>query len=103
MAKIKPWPSGLSPDDDSERERGQPAASYTVWMKSLVFNGNGCTVYGADGRVAYRVDNYGCRGGRVVFFMDRAGSSLVRIQRKVGAVHCIHIKIRRRKKRDRDR
>jgi|UniRef100_A0A804UHT6 hypothetical protein len=87
MAKIKPWPAGLSPDDDSERERGQAAASYTVWMKSLVFNGNGCTVYGADGRVAYRVDNYGCRGGREVFFMDRAGSSLVRIQRKVGAVH----------------
>ena len=51
-------------------------------MKSLVFNGNGCTVYGADGGVAFRVDNYGCRGGREVFFMDRAGKTLIRIQRK---------------------
>jgi uncharacterized protein YxjI len=51
-------------------------------MKSLVFNGNGCTVYGADGSVAFRVDNYGCRGGREVFFMDRAGKTLIRIRRK---------------------
>jgi hypothetical protein len=51
-------------------------------MKSLVFNGNGCTVYGADGGVAFRVDNYGCRGGREVFLMDRAGKTLIRIQRK---------------------
>jgi len=97
MAKIKPWPAGLSSarssvdDDDecqswqSQGEQKQAAAVYTVWMKSLVFNGNGCTVYGADGRVAYRVDNYGCRGGREVFFMDRAGSNLIRIQRKVGS------------------
>ena len=53
-----------------------------MWMKSLVFSGNGCTVYGADGRVAFRVDNYGCRGGREVFFMDRDGKTLIRIQRK---------------------
>jgi hypothetical protein len=39
-------------------------------------------VYGADGGVAFRVDNYGCRGGREVFLMDRAGKTLIRIQRK---------------------
>jgi hypothetical protein len=103
MAKIKPWPAagllspaGSSSDDNDEccqssqgaveqkqQAAAAAAAEYTVWMKSLVFNGNGCTVYGADGRVAYRVDNYGCRGGREVFFMDRAGSNLIRIQRKV--------------------
>ncbi|RLM60650.1 protein LURP-one-related 11-like [Panicum miliaceum] len=33
---------------------------YTVWMKSLVFHGHGCTTYGQDGRVAYHVDNYAC-------------------------------------------
>ncbi|EES04155.1 protein LURP-one-related 11 [Sorghum bicolor] len=99
MAKIKPWPAagllspaGSSSDDNDEccqssqgaveQQQQAAAAEYTVWMKSLVFNGNGCTVYGADGRVAYRVDNYGCRGGREVFFMDRAGSNLIRIQRK---------------------
>jgi uncharacterized protein YxjI len=51
-------------------------------MKSLVFNGNGCAVYGPDGSVAFRVDNYGCRGGREVFLMDRTGNALIRIRRK---------------------
>jgi uncharacterized protein YxjI len=51
-------------------------------MKSLVFNGSGCTVYTPDGGVAFRVDNYGSRGGREVFFMDRDGSTLIRIRRK---------------------
>jgi uncharacterized protein YxjI len=51
-------------------------------MKSLVFNGSGCTVYTPDGAVAFRVDNYSCRGGREVFFMDRAGNTVLRIRRK---------------------
>ncbi|XP_025819327.1 protein LURP-one-related 11-like isoform X1 [Panicum hallii] len=86
MAKVKPLPEAAaasSPSASPSQQQGeQKPAVYTVWMKSLVFNGNGCTVYGADGCVAYRVDNYGCRGGREVFFMDRAGNNLIRIQRK---------------------
>ncbi|CAO2181826.1 unnamed protein product [Urochloa humidicola] len=87
MAKIQPLPaaasspSSCSPSGD-ESQLLPKQSSYTVWMKSLVFNGNGCTVYGADGGVAYRVDNYGCRGGRDVFFMDCAGKILIRIRRK---------------------
>ncbi|VAH68335.1 unnamed protein product [Triticum turgidum subsp. durum] len=67
MAKIQPLPAAPSPpssDDHCQGQRGKQA--YTVWMKSLVFNGNGCAVYGPDGSVAFRVDNYGCRGGREV-------------------------------------
>ncbi|XP_039814104.1 protein LURP-one-related 11-like [Panicum virgatum] len=86
MAKIQPLPAASSsPSSADERQsRLQPRGEqvFTVWMKSLVFGGNGCTVYGADGRVAFRVDNYGCRGGREVFFMDRDGKTLIRIQRK---------------------
>ncbi|CAO2181828.1 unnamed protein product [Urochloa humidicola] len=88
MAKIQPLPvASSSPScppsrDESQILQMQKHAVYTVWMKSLVFNGHGCTVYGADGGIAYRVDNYGCRGGREVFFMDRAGKTLIRIQRK---------------------
>ncbi|EES04156.1 protein LURP-one-related 11 [Sorghum bicolor] len=89
MAKIQPLPlpaaAAASPPSCSPSGDGQSLqkqAEYTVWMKSLVFNGNGCTVYGADGGVAFRVDNYGCRGGREVFLMDRAGKTLIRIQRK---------------------
>nr|CAB3475336.1 unnamed protein product [Digitaria exilis] len=86
MAKVKPLPpeaAAASPSSSSSSQEGeQKPAVYTVWMKSLVFSGNGCTVYGADGCLAYRVDNYGCRGGREVFFMDRSGNNLIRIQRK---------------------
>ena len=80
MAKIQPLPAATSPSSSDDQRQGQQA--YTVWMKSLVFNGNGCAVYGPDGAVAFRVDNYGCRGGREVFFMDRAGNALIRIRRK---------------------
>ena len=85
MAKVKPLPeaAAAAASSPSSQQGEQKPAVYTVWMKSLVFNGNGCTVYGADGRLAYRIDNYGCRGGREVFFMDRAGNNLIRIQRKV--------------------
>ncbi|KAF7032633.1 hypothetical protein CFC21_043787 [Triticum aestivum] len=79
MAKIQPLAAAASPSS-SDDQRSQQA--YTVWMKSLVFNGNGCTVYSPDGAVAFRVDNYGCRGGREVFFMDRKGNALIRIRRK---------------------
>ncbi|XP_037418318.1 protein LURP-one-related 11-like [Triticum dicoccoides] len=79
MAKIQPLAAAASPSS-SDDQRSQQA--YTVWMKSLVFNGNGCTVYGPDGAVAFGVDNYGCRGSREVFFMDRKGKALIRIRRK---------------------
>ncbi|KAK3162932.1 hypothetical protein QOZ80_1BG0095540 [Eleusine coracana subsp. coracana] len=88
MAKIHPLPADSpfpSSADELQSQQLQKQAAvynYTVWMKSLVFNGNGCTVYGADGGVAFRVDNYGCRGGREVFFMDRAGNTLISIRRK---------------------
>jgi uncharacterized protein YxjI len=84
MAKIQPLPAAPStaaaPPSSSSAD--EPWQVYTVWMKSLVFNGNGCTVYGADGGVAFRVDNYGCRGGREAFLMDRAGRTVVGIQRR---------------------
>ncbi|KAF8762477.1 hypothetical protein HU200_009446 [Digitaria exilis] len=85
MAKIQPLPAASpspSSADECQSLHLQGEQVYTVWMKSLVFNGNGCTVYGADGGVAFRVDNYGCRGSREVFFMDRAGKMLIKIQRK---------------------
>ncbi|XP_051227965.1 protein LURP-one-related 11 [Lolium perenne] len=82
MAKIQPHPAAASPSPCSSSDGHRSQQAYTVWMKSLVFNGNGCTVYTADGEVAFRIDNYGCKGGREVFFMDRAGNTLIRIRRK---------------------
>ncbi|KAM3354043.1 hypothetical protein ACQJBY_024952 [Aegilops geniculata] len=81
MAKIQPLASSpCSSSSSDDHQQGRHA--YTVWMKSLVFNGNGCAVYGPDGAVAFRVDNYGCRGGREVLFMDRQGNALFTIIRK---------------------
>ncbi|KAM0870937.1 hypothetical protein ACQ4PT_039704 [Festuca glaucescens] len=84
MAKIQPLPAAASQStsSNSSSDDQQGGQAYTVWMKSLVFNGNGCTVYSPDGGVAFRVDNYGCKGGREVFFMDRAGNTLIWIRRK---------------------
>ncbi|KAL6613870.1 hypothetical protein ACP70R_036140 [Stipagrostis hirtigluma subsp. patula] len=83
MAKTKIQPLPASVDKECQSlQCEQNQAVYTVWMKSLLFNGNGCTVFAADGHVAFRVDNYGCRGGREVFFVDCAGNTLIRIQRK---------------------
>ena len=36
--------------------------SFTIWMKSLVFNTNGCTVFDSKGNIIYRVDNYNSKG-----------------------------------------
>ena len=56
---------------------------YTVWMKSLVLSGHGCTVYGEDGRVAYRVDNYACSRSREAYVMDGDGRTLLKLLKKV--------------------
>lgn len=51
-------------------------------MKSLVMNGNGCTVYGSDGQIVYRVDNYAYRCSDEVYLMDHSGKTLTKILRK---------------------
>jgi uncharacterized protein YxjI len=84
----------IQPLSSSQSQLHDPAGSgdhdqkqvYTVWMKSLVFNGHGCTIYGKDGRVAYRVDNYACARSREVFVMDTAGKTVIKLQLK--RVHC---------------
>ncbi|ONM34846.1 protein LURP-one-related 11 [Zea mays] len=60
----------------------QQQAVYTVWMKSLVLGGHGCTVYGDDGRVAYRVDNYACSRSREAYVMDGDGRTLLKLLKK---------------------
>ncbi|CAA0842220.1 Protein LURP-one-related 11 [Striga hermonthica] len=51
-------------------------------MKSLVFHGNGCTVFNTKGDVVYRVDNYQKRCGSRVFLMDANGKVLYSINKK---------------------
>lgn len=62
---------------------------FTIWMKSLVLNGNGCTVYDSAGCIVYRVDNYGARRAADVCLMDLAGNVVLQILKKV--VILIHV------------
>nr|CAB3458934.1 unnamed protein product [Digitaria exilis] len=54
---------------------------FTVWMKSLVLNGHGCTVYDSGGAIIYRVDNYDSRCGGVCL-MDLDGTVILDIIKK---------------------
>ncbi|KAL0312621.1 UNVERIFIED_CONTAM: protein LURP-one-related 11 [Sesamum radiatum] len=51
-------------------------------MKSLVFHGNGCTVFNSRGDVVFRMDNYQQRCSRKVYLMDSNGKVLFTISRK---------------------
>ncbi|KAL7111674.1 hypothetical protein ACP275_05G104500 [Erythranthe tilingii] len=56
--------------------------TFTMWMKSLVFHGNGCTVFNSRGEVAFRVDNYQQKCCTKVFLMDSYGNVLFSLNRK---------------------
>ncbi|ERM96051.1 hypothetical protein AMTR_s00129p00095850 [Amborella trichopoda] len=83
MAKIHPQAS-ISPLPSSSPSpyttSGQEA--FTIWMKSLVFNSNGCTVFDSKGRIVYRVDNYDCKCNDEVYLMDLSGKLVFAILRK---------------------
>ncbi|KAJ1416103.1 Tubby-like, C-terminal [Sesbania bispinosa] len=48
----------------NEEQEATCMTAYTLWMKSLVFHSNGCTVYDSNGEIVYRVDNYDKKGSR---------------------------------------
>ena len=72
---------GNMSSSSSKRER------YTVWMKSLVFHSNGCTVYNSDGNIVYRVDNYDTKGTREAYLMDLRGTVLCTIHKVINYTH----------------
>ncbi|XVF86981.1 hypothetical protein PTKIN_Ptkin18bG0084100 [Pterospermum kingtungense] len=77
MAKIHPQtPYPQSPFTTSKQE------TFTIWMKSLILSGKGCTVFDSSGHIVYRVDNYNSKCSNQVCLMDSAGKVLFTIQRK---------------------
>ncbi|XAR70313.1 hypothetical protein NMG60_11027123 [Bertholletia excelsa] len=56
--------------------------TFTIWMKSLVFHGNGCTVFDSNGEIVYRIDNYDERRGKEAYLMDLRGTVLFSLVRK---------------------
>uniref|UniRef100_A0A0D9VTX0 Tubby C-terminal domain-containing protein n=1 Tax=Leersia perrieri TaxID=77586 RepID=A0A0D9VTX0_9ORYZ len=66
----------------ARRQWSEQREVFTIWMKSLVLNGSGCTVYDSGGRIVYRVDNYASRRAADVCLMDLAGNLVLRLLRK---------------------
>ncbi|KAJ8484588.1 hypothetical protein OPV22_017073 [Ensete ventricosum] len=61
---------------------GGEATALTVWRKSLLFHGDGFTVFDAKGNLVFRVDNYASgRKGEIVL-MEADGKPLLTIRRK---------------------
>lgn len=61
--------------------------TFTLWMKSLLFHGKGCTVFDAEGKLVYRIDNYCVRKSSCreedVDLMDLRGHLLFSLRHKV--------------------
>ncbi|XP_031274189.1 protein LURP-one-related 11-like [Pistacia vera] len=86
-SKVYPGHGPLAPSSSSSSSTApcyftSKQETFTVWMKSLVLNGKGCTVFDSDGHVMYRVDNYNSNSGNEVFLMDFDGRVLFTIIRK---------------------
>lgn len=57
--------------------------TFTLWMKSLVLNGKGCTAFDSNGQIAYRVDNYNSSQRDEAHLMDQKGNVLFTILKRV--------------------
>ncbi|KAI4315397.1 hypothetical protein L6164_028212 [Bauhinia variegata] len=79
MAKVYP---------QEEAFRACQRETYTIWMKSLVFHSNGCTVYNSNGDIVYRMDNYDRKGRRQVNLMDLRGTVVCTIQKRLLSFGC---------------
>ncbi|XP_068662362.1 protein LURP-one-related 11-like [Aristolochia californica] len=79
MAKVQPKPVFASSSSSYMTSRRE---SFTIWMKSLVFHGSGCTVFDSKGEIIYRIDNYNHKHNDRVFLMDLRGHVLFTLVRK---------------------
>ncbi|KAL5698615.1 hypothetical protein ACHQM5_029630 [Ranunculus cassubicifolius] len=80
MAKIHP--NSNSTTSSSSCTTSNCKETFTIWMKSLVFNGNGCTVYDSHGEIVYRMDNYDTNHSNQVHLMDLKGNLIFTILKK---------------------
>ncbi|XP_056844121.1 protein LURP-one-related 11-like [Raphanus sativus] len=83
MVKIHPDRTTLAAGEEtSSPYLTMEKESFTIWMKSLVFNTNGCTVFDSKGNIIYRVDNYNSKSCREVYLMDLHGHVLLTLRRQ---------------------
>ncbi|XP_022737987.1 protein LURP-one-related 4-like [Durio zibethinus] len=86
MIKVHHIAAATAPPSSSSSSSSSYVTSrretFTVWMKSLVMQGNGCTVYNENGEIVYRIDNYDKKCSNEVYLMDLQGKVLFTILRK---------------------
>jgi uncharacterized protein YxjI len=83
MARVHSSPLLLCSSSPGTVCRSEKRKVFTLWLKSLVLNGRGCTVYDSDGLIVYRVDNYDSRCRDNICLMDLRGNIVVNILKKV--------------------
>ncbi|BFG31695.1 hypothetical protein CerSpe_179690 [Prunus speciosa] len=86
MAKIHPLIIPNTTDEDSSTTGFASCSknkyitskreTFTIWMKSLVMQGNGCTAFDENGEIVYRIDNYDNKHSSEVYLMDLQGKLL---------------------------
>ncbi|KAI3891842.1 hypothetical protein MKW92_018237 [Papaver armeniacum] len=82
MSKVYPEEDMLLSSSLSSTCASSKREIFTIWMKSLVMQGNGCTVYDSNGQVVYRIDNYDNKNCNEVHLMDLKGKVLFTILKK---------------------
>ncbi|XP_009417847.2 protein LURP-one-related 8 isoform X1 [Musa acuminata AAA Group] len=87
MPKVHPNAAAAAESPTAEascdgRARAAEATALTVWRKSLLFNGNGFTVFDSKGNLVFRVDNYSSGSSDEIVLMDAAGKPLLTIRKK---------------------
>lgn len=93
MTKVHPNANALVVNAVAEGEKdattlvGGETEVLTVWRKSLLFNGNGFTVFDGKGNLVFRVDNYASENKGEIVLMDAGGKPLLTIRRKVHLSH----------------
>uniref|UniRef100_A0A0C9RPI2 TSA: Wollemia nobilis Ref_Wollemi_Transcript_29143_1184 transcribed RNA sequence n=1 Tax=Wollemia nobilis TaxID=56998 RepID=A0A0C9RPI2_9CONI len=63
------------------------ATTLTVWKKSLLFGGEGFTVFDSNGDLVFRVDTYGADPSDDLVLMDKEGKGLLTLRRKFPSLH----------------
>lgn len=85
MAKVHPLSVVPSIEDEASSSTSTSCSKnymtskreiFTIWMKSLVMQGNGCTAFDENGEIVYRIDNYDNKHSNEVFLMDLRGKVL---------------------------
>ncbi|KFK35690.1 hypothetical protein AALP_AA4G024500 [Arabis alpina] len=87
MVKIHPNDQAFPVSSIAGEEKSSPyltteQESFTIWMRSLVFHGNGCSVFDSKGSLIYRVDNYHSKSCSEVYLMDLYGKVLFTLRQK---------------------